>query len=130
MLLCICHCVPCLFLLNQVSAAVGEIEFPDQGSNSGPLHWKYRVLTTEPQGEALLALYSLRNLMLCCLVHVSFSVSKSCPTLHNPTDCRTPGSSVLYYLPEFAQIHVHSISDAIQPSHHLLPSSPLAFNLK
>ena len=28
-----------------------------------------------------------------------------------------PGSSVLYYLPEFAQIHVHWVGDAIQPSH-------------
>ena len=37
----------------------------------------------------------------CC------SVTKSCPTLCNPMECRTPGSSVLHYLPEFAQIHVH-----------------------
>ena len=44
-------------------------------------------------------------------------------------DCRTPGSSVLHYLPEFAQIHVHWVGDAIQPSHPLLPPSPLAFNL-
>ena len=29
---------------------------------------------------------------------------------------------------EFAQTHVHSVSDAIQPSHHLLPPSPLALN--
>ena len=37
-------------------------------------------------------------------------------------DCSTPGSSVLHYLPEFAQTHVHWVSDAIQPSHPL--SSP------
>ena len=30
---------------------------------------------------------------------------------------------------EFAQTHVHSVSDAIQPSHRLLPPSPLALNL-
>ena len=29
------------------------------------------------------------------------------PTLRDPMDCSTPGSSVLHYLPEFAQIHVH-----------------------
>ena len=29
----------------------------------------------------------------------------------------------LNHLPEFAQVHVHWISDAIQPSHSLLPSS-------
>ena len=34
------------------------------------------------------------------------SVTKMCPTLCNPINC-TPGSSVLRYLPEFAQIHVH-----------------------
>ena len=44
-------------------------------------------------------------------------------------DCSTPGSSVLHYLLEFAQIHVHWVSDAIKPSHPLLPPSPFAFNL-
>ena len=28
-----------------------------------------------------------------------YSVGKPCPTLHNPTDCSTPGFHVLYYLP-------------------------------
>ena len=32
-------------------------------------------------------------------------------------------------LPEFAQIHVHCVSDAIQLSHPLPPSSPFAVNL-
>ena len=36
-------------------------------------------------------------------------------------DCSTPGSSVLYCLLEFAQIHVHWVGDAIQPSHPPLP---------
>ena len=39
-------------------------------------------------------------------------------------DCSIPGSSVLHYLPEFAQIHVHLVTDAIQPSHPLSPPSP------
>jgi len=34
-----------------------------------------------------------------------------------------PGFPVLHYLPEFAQTPVHWISDAIQPSHHLLSHS-------
>jgi len=37
----------------------------------------------------------------CC------SVTKSCLTLCDPIDCSTPGSLVLHYLPEIAQIHVH-----------------------
>ena len=44
----------------------------------------------------------------------------------NPMDCSTPGFPVLHGLPEFAQIHVHQVGDAIQPSHCfpllLLPS--------
>jgi len=44
-------------------------------------------------------------------------------------DCSRPGSSVLHYLPEFAQIHVHCVGDAIRSSHPLLPNSPFAFNL-
>ena len=39
-----------------------------------------------------------------------------------------PGSSVFYYLPEFAQIHVHWVGDAIYPSHPLWPSSSFPFN--
>ena len=38
----------------------------------------------------------------CC-----FSVSKSYPTLCDLMDCRTPGSSVLHYHPEFVQVHIH-----------------------
>ena len=39
----------------------------------------------------------------------------------------TPGVPVLHYIPEFAQTHVHGVSDVIQPSHPLLPAS-LALN--
>ena len=40
-------------------------------------------------------------------------------------DCSTPGPPV-HHLPEFAQTHVHWVSDAIQPSHPLLPPSSFA----
>ena len=56
------------------------------------------------------------------------SVSQSCPTLCDPMDCSTPGLPVHHQLPELAQIHVHRVSDAIQPSHPLSSPSP-AFNL-
>ena len=42
--------------------------------------------------------------------------------------CRVPGFPVLNYLLEFAQTHVHWVSDATQPSHHLSSPSP-AFSL-
>ena len=32
-------------------------------------------------------------------------------------------------LPKFAQVYAHSIGDAIQPSHPLMPSSPSALSL-
>ena len=44
-------------------------------------------------------------------------------------DCSTPGTPVPHHLPEFAQIHVHWIGDAIQPSYPLLPTFPFAFSL-
>ena len=38
---------------------------------------------------------------------MQFSVAKSFLSLHDPMDCSMPGSSVLHYLLEFAQIYVH-----------------------
>ena len=52
---------------------------------------------------------------LCCC-----SVTKLCPTLCKPMGCSTPGFPVLHHLPEFAQTHVHWVSDTITPSHSLL----------
>ena len=60
----------------------------------------------------------------CCC-----SVAKSRLTLCNPMDCSTPGFPVLCFLPEFAQVHVHWVNDAIQSSHPLSLPSPLALNL-
>ena len=37
--------------------------------------------------------------------------------LCNSMNCSTPGLPVSHYLLEFAQVHVHCIGDAIQPSH-------------
>ena len=57
------------------------------------------------------------------------SVTQSCLTLCNPMDCSTPGPPVHHQLPEFTQIHVHWVGDAIQPSHPPSSPSPLTFNL-
>ena len=67
----------------------------------------------------------------CCL-HTSLlsdqirSVAQSCPTLCDPMNRSTPGLLVHHQLPEFTQTHVHRVSNAIQPSHPLLSSSPPA----
>ena len=63
------------------------------------------------------------SLAVCC------SVAQSCPALCNTMDCSTLCSPVLYYLPEFAQTHVHWVDDAVQPSHPLLFPSPPALTL-
>ena len=57
------------------------------------------------------------------------SVAQSCPTLCNTMNRSTPGLSVHHQLPEFTQIHVHEVSDAIQPCHPLLSPSPPALSL-
>ena len=61
--------------------------------------------------------------LCCCLV------AKLSLTLYDSINCSMPDFPVLHYLPEFAQIHVHSVNDANQPSHPLLPSSSLALSL-
>ena len=50
------------------------------------------------------------------------SVAQSCPTLCDPMNRSTPGLPVHHQFEEFTQIHIHRVSDAIQPSHP--PSSP------
>ena len=49
--------------------------------------------------------------------------------LCNPMDCSTPSFPVFHYLPEFAQTHVHWVSDAIKPPDPLSSPFPPAFNL-
>ena len=64
------------------------------------------------------------------LLYIQFrSIAQSCPTLCDPMDCSTPGFPVHHQLPEFTQINVHWVSDAMQPSHPLSSPSPPAFNL-
>ena len=50
------------------------------------------------------------------------SVAQLCPTLCDPMNPSMPGLLVHHQLPEFTQIHVRWVGDAIQPSHPL--SSP------
>ena len=65
----------------------------------------------------------LIGLEVCC------SVTQSYLTICSSMDCTMLGFPVLHCLPELAQVHIHWVSDAIQPSHPLLSPSPLAFNL-
>ena len=49
--------------------------------------------------------------------------------LCDPMNHSTPSLPVHHQLPEFTQIHVHRVSDAIQPSHPLSSPSPPALSL-
>ena len=64
---------------------------------------------------------------LCVLVYVCLyqfsSVAQSCPTLCDPMNHSMQGLPVHHQLPEFTQTHVHRVSDAIQPSHPVVPFS-------
>ena len=66
-------------------------------------------------------------MLLCYYWCCSFAQLR--PTLCSPMDCSMPGLPVPHHIPEFVQVHVHCISDAIQPSHPLVPSSPPALDL-
>ena len=86
--------------------------------------WRMGVLLLSPDWIFSRVLSGFRVTSVgwfCCFC----SVAWSCPTLCNPMNCSMPGFSVLHYLPELAQTHVHWVSDAIEPSHPLLPPSPL-----
>ena len=61
----------------------------------------------------------------CCCC----SVTRLCPTVCDPMDCSMQGFSVLHYLPEFGQTHVHWIGHAIQPYHLLWPPFPPSLSL-
>ena len=56
------------------------------------------------------------------------SVAESCLTLCDPMNHSMPGLPDHHQLPEFTQTHIYQVSDAIQPSHHLLSPSPPAPN--
>ena len=87
--------------------------FPTQGSVPGLPHCR-KIFT----------LWATREAHVCISVQLL-----SCVRLCKPIDCSTPCFLVHPQLPELTQTCVHTVSDAIQPSHPLLSPSPPAFNL-
>ena len=68
----------------------------------------------------------LRDRTWVSLIVQFSSVAQSSLTLCDPMNRSTPGLPVYHQFPEFTQIHVHRVSDAIQPSHPLSTPSPPA----
>ena len=71
--------------------------------------------------DAILPQFYVVAAVIIIFSSVQFSsVAQSCPTRCNPMECSMRSFSVHRQLMELVQIHVHQISDAIQPSHPLL----------
>jgi len=91
--------------------------FPTQGSNPGLPHCRQILYQLSHKGSHIhyththTHTHTQWNTFCCC------SVAKSWPTLCKLMDCSLAGSSVLHSLPEFAQVHVHRVSDDI---YHLI----------
>ena len=75
-----------------LSAACG-IEFPDQESNLGPLHWGHGVLATGPPEKFSRTFWTMLWVPTATATAAAKSL-QSCPTLCNPIDGSPPGSSV------------------------------------
>ena len=64
------------------------------------------------------------------IIDIQFSsVAQLCMTLCDSLHHSMLGFPVYHQLPEVTQIHVHRVSDVIQPSHSLSSPSPYALNL-
>ena len=77
----------------------------------------------------LLPYFSRYHYFICFSFFNCCSIVKSCPTLCNAMNYSLPPFPALHSLQEFAQTHVHWVSDAIQQFHPLLPSSPFTLHL-
>ena len=90
----------------------------------------WKVTSTTSFVNCLLVSFPIN---LLCLIDdlcicVCCSVTHSCLTLCNFMDCSIAGFPVHHQVLELAQIHVHRVGDAIQPSH---PSAgPFSFCLQ
>ena len=89
----------------------------------------YKSLIKEVVGSVGFGLIGLGIKGGASLVAQFSSVMQSCPTLCDPMDYSTPDLPVHHQLPEFSEIHVHGVGDAIQPSYPLAAPSLPAFNL-
>ena len=93
-------------------------DLPDPGTEPVSPALQADALTSEPPGKPTIN----------CKDNIRSDQSLSRVRLCDSVNRSTPGLPVHHQLPEFTQTHVHRVSDAIQPSHHLSSPSPLAPN--
>ena len=118
--LCVCVCGRCVYMYMWGAEGL-QSRPPEKGLPGGPavktprFHCRGHVFRRWSETEISM----LRGQSVS-------SIAQSCPTLCNPMNCSIPGLPVHHQLPEFTQIHVHQVGDAIQPSYPLSSPSPPA----
>ena len=93
------------------------------------LHGQKNLVRYSPEGQERVRYDWVTKQQQQIDIDIDCSAAQSCLTLCNPMYWGMPGFPVLHYLPEFAQTHVHSVCDTVQPSCLLSPPSPPAINL-
>ena len=88
--------------------------------------WSY-IIKFSVNSDTCIASFQIWNsfFLFSAVTSCFCSFAQSCLTLRNAMDHSMAGLPVPQNLPEFAQVHVHFVGDAIQPSHSLMPSSSL-----
>ena len=69
------------------------------------------------------------NMDAVAVLRLLFVVAVQLSSRLDSMDRNTPSLPVPYHLPEFAQVHVHCIDDAVYLFHPVMPSSPSALYL-
>ena len=84
-----------------------------------------RSIHVAANGKTLFSLWlNITPVCAYIFVHIKFSsVAQLSPTLCDPMDWNTSGFPVHHQFPESSQTHVHRVSNAVQPSHPLIPFS-------
>ena len=118
------HANLCIFHLH-TNSVTRDCAHPKQICQKNTKIYKYKNIAVKFEFQ----ISNRYNLNMSQILHCCCSVIKSCLTICNPMNCTMPGFPVHHYLPEFAQTHVHWVSDAIQLSHPLLPLFSPALNL-
>ena len=101
---------------------------PEVNAGSFGLDWTLIIISSRPKYLTNLVNFQDNRKIIqghCCCSSVTWSCTSLCYFM----DCSMPGFLVLHHFLQRAQTHVHWVSDAIQPSHPLLPSSLPALNL-
>ena len=66
-----------------------EYQFPNEGSEQSPRHWKWRVLTTGPLGKSPYFFFFFASLGLCCCAWASLQWPTTGSRVHGLSGCGT-----------------------------------------